>query len=131
MKECNNKTSPDAATSELAKTEAKTERSITSTSKFTIPSSPGQAVRVADFLLPGQQNAVPLKQLKELLNLDGRTVRLMIRTERLSGVPILANCRTGYFLPGDERERARCVKSMRHRAWEISQVADALEKSGW
>lgn len=87
----------------------------------------GQAVKVSDFLQCGQENAVPLKDLKELLHLDGRTIRLMIRAERLDGVPILADNQTGYFLPGDDAERARCVRSMRHRANEIDRAADAIE----
>ena len=92
----------------------------------TFPSS-GQ--KVSDYLLPGQQNAVPLRRLKELLDLDGRTVRLMIRTERLAGTPILADNQTGYYLPGDDRERAQCVRSMRRRAAEIIKAADAIEKA--
>ena len=87
----------------------------------------GQAVKVADFLSPGQQNAVPLAHLKELLHLDGRKVRLLIRAERLAGTPILADNQTGYYLPGNDHERARCVQSMRRRAAEIVKAADAIE----
>lgn len=93
----------------------------------TTPTPPGQAVKIADFLSPGQQNAVPLKHLKELLDLDGRTIRLMIRSERLRGTPILADCVGGYYLPGNDLERARCVRSMRRRAAEIVRAADAIE----
>ena len=86
---------------------------------------PGQ--RVSDYLLPGQQNAVPLRHLKELLHLDGRKVRLMIRAERLSGTPILADNQTGYYLPVNDYERVQCVRSMRRRAAEIVRAADAIE----
>lgn len=95
--------------------------------QFTTALPSGQAVKIADFLLPGQQNAVPLKHLKDLLHLDGRKVRLMIQAERLAGTPILADNQTGYFLPGNDRERARCVRSMRRRAAEIVKAADAIE----
>lgn len=54
-------------------------------SQSTTFTMPGQ--RVSDYLLPGRENAVPLKRLKELLDLDGRTVRLMIRSERLQRSP--------------------------------------------
>lgn len=93
---------------------------------------PGQSVHIADFLSHGQQNAVPLKQLKELLHQDGRTVRLMIRAERLSGTPILESSKAtgGYYLPSTPDERARCVQSMRHRTAEIVRVADAIEEAG-
>lgn len=92
----------------------------------TTPPPTGQ--RVSDYLLPGQQNAVPLKHLKDLLRLDGRTVRLMILAERLAGTPILADNQTGYYLPGDDYERAQCVRSMRRRAAEIVKAADAIEQ---
>lgn len=90
---------------------------------------PPSGQKVSDYLLPGRENAVPLKRLKELLDLDGRTVRLMIRGERLQGTPILADCVSGYYLPGNDHERAQCVRSMRRRAAEIVKVADAIEKA--
>lgn len=42
---------------------------------------PPTGQRVSDYLLPGRENAVPLKRLKELLDLDGRArcVRSMRR----------------------------------------------------
>lgn len=92
--------------------------------------SPPLGQRVSDYLLPGQQNAIPLRHLKDLLHLDGRKVRLMIRAERLSGTPILADNQTGYYLPGNDHERARCVRSMRRRAAEIVRAADAIEGAG-
>ena len=92
--------------------------------------SPPPGQKVSDYLLRGQQNAVPLRRLKELLDLDGRTIRLMIRSERLHGTPILADCVSGYYLPGDDHERARCVRSMRRRAAEIVRAADAIERGG-
>lgn len=98
--------------------------------QFTTAPPSRQAVKIADFLSPGQQNAVPLKHLKDLFHLDGRKVRLMIRAERLAGTPILADNQTGYFLPGNDHERARCVRSMRRRAAEIVKAADAIERGG-
>lgn len=50
----------------------------------------------------------------------------MIAAERLHGVPVLSDNSSGYFLPGDEIERAQFVRSMRHRAGEILRVADAV-----
>lgn len=98
-------------------------------SQFTTSPPLGQAVHIADFLRPGQQNAIPLKQLKNLLHLDGRKVRLMIRAERLAGTPILESSRAtgGYYLPSTPDERARCVQRLRRRAAEIVRVADAIE----
>lgn len=108
------------------------ETSHDSTSNDTTSSPPGQAVHIADFLLPGQQSAVPLRYLKDLLHLDGRKVRLMIRAERLAGTPILESSKAtgGYYLPGNAHERARCVQRLRRRAAEIIKVADAIEQGG-
>lgn len=84
-------------------------------------------ILISDYLSYGQKNAIPLRHLKKATGLDGRTVRRMISDERLSGVPILADNSTGYYLPANEDERRRCVRSMKHRAGEIERVAKAIE----
>lgn len=81
---------------------------------------------IASLLLPGAENAVSLRELAALTGCDERTVRRDIQRERLEGVPILADCRQGYFLPENDAERAACVRSMRHRAQQIWAAADAL-----
>lgn len=106
---------------------AETRQGATSNSNDNTDRPVGQAVKVSDFLRHGQEKAVPLKNLKELLHLDGRTVRLMIRAERLGGIPILADNQTGYFLPSNDSELVRCAQSMRRRAKEIVLAADAIE----
>jgi hypothetical protein len=56
-------------------------------------------------------------------------VRTLIQAERLSGTPILSDNRVGYFLPANDEERRRFIRSMKHRAREIERVADAIEQS--
>lgn len=85
-------------------------------------------MRIADLLSHGRGNAVPLRQLVAATGIDGRTIREKITAERLAGVPILSDNSTGYFLPGNEGERERFVRSMRHRAREIERIANAIEK---
>lgn len=85
-------------------------------------------IKISDFLSTGQENAIPIHHLKTVTGLDGRTVRLMIQRERLAGVPILADNQTGYFLPANEDEQQRCVRSMKHRAGEIIKTAQAIER---
>lgn len=82
--------------------------------------------KISDFLSPGQENAVPLKHLKKITGMDGREIRRMISRERASGIPILADNLTGYYLPSCEAERARCVRSMLHRSEEIRRAAQAI-----
>ena len=72
----------------------------------------GRQWKVSDLLNRGRENAVPLRHLKKLLGVDGRTVRLMIERERRS-----------------EDEKAACVRSMRHRAGEIMRTARAIEEA--
>ena len=101
-----------------------------STKNDTISAADSQTFRVSDLLLHGEENALPMKHLKELTGMDSRTIRLMIQQERLSGTPICANNKTGYYLPGSDLERAECVKSMRHRSAEIARTAAAIEQGG-
>lgn len=88
----------------------------------------GRQRKVSDFLSHGRENAVPLRHLKKMMETDGRTVRLMIQQERLSGMPICADNLTGYYLPATEEEKSACVRSMRHRAGEIMRTARAIER---
>ena len=55
----------------------------------------GRQRKVSELLNRGRENAVPLRHLKKLMETDGRTVRLMIQQERLSGMPICADNLTG------------------------------------
>lgn len=84
---------------------------------------------IAVLLGHGQDAAVPLAQLVNMTGRDGRTVRLMIERERRSGIPILSDCKSGYYLAADEVEAARFVASMRHRAHEILTTASAIERA--
>lgn len=120
---------PDVGASERAKMEAGTGQATTSNNHDTTASPQGQAVKIADFLSKGEAHAIPLRHLRELLHLPNRTIRLMIRQERLSGVPILESSRVtgGYYLPKSANERDLCAKRLRHRAAQIVKVADALE----
>ena len=89
----------------------------------------GRQRKVSELLNRGRENAVPLRHLKKLMETDGRTVRLMIQQERLSGMPICADNLTGYYLPANEAEKAAFVRSMRHRAGEIMNTAKAIEQA--
>lgn len=85
--------------------------------------------KIADLLCRGQENAVPLRNLESMTGLDGRTIRAMIATERRAGIAVLSDNATGYYLPANEEEKARFVRSMRHRAKEILLAADAVERT--
>lgn len=99
-----------------------------STSDF-ITAAAGRQMRIADLLLMGEENAIPLRHLKKMVDLPGREVRRLIQVERLHGIPILSDNMNGYFLPENDLERDKFVRSMRGRAAEIEAVADAVEKA--
>ena len=82
---------------------------------------------VSALLLPGSENAIPLQHLMKVTGCDARTIRQIIHRERLDGTPILANMKSGFFLASSEAERACWVRSMLHRAEEITRAARAVE----
>ncbi len=83
---------------------------------------------IAQFLLQGQKNAVPLRHLVRLTGHNERMVRKMIQRERLKGIPILHDNLSGYFLPASQDEVISCVRSMKRRAAEIIKVAQSLNR---
>lgn len=93
---------------------------------FTTKPAVGQFL-ISDYLRQGQENSVSLQELRQWTGIDGRIIRRKIATERLLGIPILADNQTGYYLPATEEERKRCVRSMKHRAKEIYKAAQAIE----
>lgn len=84
---------------------------------------------IADLLSHGPENGLRLSELVSLTGWTGRAVRRMIQAERLGGVPILSDNEHGYFLPSSGEDRAACVRSLRSRAKEILNVADAIERT--
>lgn len=82
---------------------------------------------VSALLLPGSENAINLQHLMKITGLDAREIRKLIHRERLAGIPILANMKSGFFLASSEGERAWWVKTMLHRACEIERAARAVE----
>ena len=116
-------------------TRAVENRSVCKTAQLSTPNhttsvQPGQAVHIADFLHPGAENAVSRRDLMAMTGMADRELRLTIEAERRRGIPILSNCVNGYYLPGDQSERDRCVRSLRRRAKEIEITADAIEQGG-
>lgn len=85
--------------------------------------------RVSDFLGRGRESAIPMRTLKALLHLDGRSILQAIQAERLQGVPLLSSSSAGggYFLASSPAEIKQFTRTMRRRAHEIERVASAVE----
>jgi len=82
-------------------------------------------------LIPeGKENAVTKARLTEITGLTDRVVRLTVAQERKRGKVILSDCSgAGYYRPSNHSDSFRFVKSMRHRAKEINEAADAVERA--
>ena len=64
-------------------------------------------MNVSDFLLPGEELAIPARDLCRLAGLENtRSLRAAIDRERLDGALILASDR-GYYLPASDPLQAR------------------------
>lgn len=116
------------ATERAEETAATTNDQKFSRSHNTMNQERAQAGCISQYLLAGAGRGLHLRDLVKLTGRTEREVRQMIQAERLRGIPILSDNQSGYFLPGDEAERAAFVRSMRHRADEIHRAAEAVEK---
>lgn len=82
---------------------------------------------IQELLSKGEGNETPRRAIEAATGLNGRTIRNIIQSLRLSGVPVLSNQR-GYYLAETQDEKHRFVTSMRHRAREINRAASAVER---
>lgn len=83
--------------------------------------------RISSLLLRGQEHAITLRELVLITGLDERAVRRLIHAERMAGTIIIADNRSGYFLPADEHDIRTFARSMSHRAGEIARISRAAE----
>lgn len=82
MNNSTKKPHPTAATVERDRAGAGLDRATTSTSNDTTAAGNRQ-FRIADILPVGEENAVPLRHIRQMINLPGREIRKMIQVERL------------------------------------------------
>lgn len=128
MRKDKEKARQDAATSKRAKGESHW-ASGNPYQKSNTEFGGDQAGGIGSLLMTGSENGLHLQDLVRLTGEDQRTVRRMIHEERRRGIPILSNSKDGYYLPGNEYEKAECVRQMRGRAREILAAARAIEKA--
>ena len=79
-------------------------------------------------LMAGAENGQQLQALGRITGQTEREIRQQIHRERRQGIPILSNSKDGYYLPGNEYEKAECVRQMRGRAREILAAAAGIER---
>lgn len=106
----------------------------TQTCLFTNPTdqfntaAPGGQRSIAELLAVGAENGLTSRQLSQLTGLDTRTIQARISAERLSGVPICSDTLNGFYMPSNDEEKARCIRSLRRRGIEILRVAEAMNR---
>ena len=124
------KTRSSVAAPERAKETGAASRADTTSHNYcTSDQERAQAGCISQFLLAGAERGLHLRDLVRLTGRTEREVRQMIQAERLRGIPILADNKSGYYLPSNDEEKAAFVRSMRHRADEIHKAAEAVEKA--
>lgn len=128
MRDKKEKARRDAATSKRAKRESH-RAGGNPYGNYTTTQNDGQGT-ISRLLMEGSENGLHLQDLVRLTGEDQRTVRKLIHQERRQGIPILSNSKDGYYLPGNEYEKAECVRQMRGRAREILAAAKAIERAG-
>ena len=87
----------------------------------------GRQLRVSDILCRGRGNAQTMRELKQVLNGDSRSIRLQIEQERRRGCPIVSDCQHGYWLAETRAEIETFCRSMRSRAFEIQKTAAIVQ----
>lgn len=103
----NEKARSDAGTTEQANERASTDTSFSN--KFNT-----NRLNVQGFLLEGEANAMPMRELARLVGVSERQVRKIIERERRNGSMILSSD-NGYFLPSPDCERYEICRYI-HRA---------------
>lgn len=87
-------------------------------------------MKLSELLLTGRANAVPGKELVNLLGLkDLRELTKVVERERREGTPICASvCGVrGYYLAETPEELTAYLGSLYHREREVSRTRTALE----
>ena len=103
----NEKARSDAATPEQANERASTDTTFINQSNI-------KRRGVQAFLLEGEANALPMRELARLVGVSERQMRKIIERERRNGSMILSSD-NGYFLPSPDCERYE-IRRYIHRA---------------
>lgn len=119
----------DGAAEQAAEQVQASRQGHTSDSDFTTGNAGRQVFKtvIADFLGTGEQNGQTMKQLREILDADSRSIRARVERERRD-TPILSG-QSGYYLPATEDEVRQFCASMRHRARQVWASAANVERA--
>lgn len=73
--------------------------------------------KLAELIPTGRENAIPMKKLAAVLNVNERTIRLLVQRARENGAPICSEWenRGGYYFPADEYEARAYLRQQKAR----------------
>lgn len=87
-------------------------------------------ISVVDYLLPGQANAIPARQLADLMGIRStRYLRNLVERERRNGAVIFSSTDdlyNGYYLPGSPEEVDRYIAQQSKR---VKTTMDSLKSA--
>ena len=88
-------------------------------------------MRVHDLLHYGLDNAIPTKDLVQILGLHSdRELRKMVERESAAGAVILSDCRCGgYYLSDDPEELMRFTRTLNARAKNTIKAAQSAQQA--
>lgn len=87
--------------------------------------------RVKDALLFGKENAIPSKQLAQILGFRSvRELQKAVELERLAGAVIISDpCGAGYYLTDDPEELRRFTRTLNARAANTLKAAESAQRA--
>lgn len=73
--------------------------------------------KLTELIPTGRNNAIPMRDLATLLNVNERTIRLLVQKAREKGAPICSEWknRGGYYFPADEYEARAYLRQQKAR----------------
>lgn len=87
--------------------------------------------RVKDALLFGKENAIPSKQLAQILGFRSvRELQKAVELERLAGAVIISDpCGAGYYLTASPEELRRFTRTLNARAANTLKAAESAQRA--
>lgn len=72
---------------------------------------------ITEYIPVGRENALPMRDLAALLNVDERTIRQLVQRAREQGAPICSEWgdNGGYYMPADTYEARRYLRQQKAR----------------
>lgn len=85
------------------------------------------ALDIMSILSEGEENAVKVRQLSKILNMNGRDITICINALRRNG-EVICSSHQGYFLPSTVDDVKRFYRQMTSRQREIEKAKQSAKR---